>query len=75
MKIVCTDISSVSAGDIDTSVFEKYGNFSSPSVMFVLETWFKDAKRPLKDEKTRGCAISFGAGYFMGGMTYHWSKK
>lgn len=25
MKIVCTDISSVSAGDIDTSVFEKYG--------------------------------------------------
>ncbi len=25
MKIVCTDISSVSAGDIDTTVFEKYG--------------------------------------------------
>lgn len=25
MKIVCTDISSVSAGDIDTSVFKKYG--------------------------------------------------
>ena len=25
MKIVCTDISSVSAGDIDVSVFEKYG--------------------------------------------------
>lgn len=57
------------------SIFQKYGNFSSPSVMFVLETWFKDASRPLKDEKTRGCAISFGAGYFMGGMTYHWSKK
>ena len=34
------------------SIFEKYGNFSSPSVMFVLETWFKDADRPLKDEKT-----------------------
>ncbi len=25
MKLVCTDISSVSAGDIDVSVFEKYG--------------------------------------------------
>jgi len=25
MKIVCTDISSVSAGDVDVSVFEKYG--------------------------------------------------
>ena len=57
------------------SIFEKYGNFSSPSVMFVLETWFKDENRPLKDEKIRGCAISFGAGYFMGGVTYHWSKK
>ena len=43
--------------------------------MFVLETWFKDANRPLKDEKTKGCAISFGAGYFVAGMTYHWSKK
>ena len=57
------------------SILQKYGNFSSPSVMFVLETWFKDANRQLKDEKTRGCAISFGSGYFMGGMTYHWSKK
>ena len=57
------------------SIFEKYGNFSSPSVMFVLETWFKDENRSEKDEKIRGCAISFGAGYFMGGMTYHWSKK
>lgn len=26
MKIVCTDISSVSAGDVDVSVFEKYGD-------------------------------------------------
>ena len=25
MKIVCTDVSSVSAGDVDVSVFEKYG--------------------------------------------------
>ena len=57
------------------AIFEEYGNFSSPSVMFVLETWFKDANRPLKDEKTKGCAISFGAGYFVAGMTYHWSKK
>ena len=57
------------------TVFQRYGNFSAPSVVFVLEQWFKDKNRAEKDEKTRGCAISFGAGYFVAGMTYHWSKR
>lgn len=77
MRFAEPEVLGLSAEQIERSksVFEKYGNFSSPSVMFVLETWFRDADRAAKDEKIRGCAISFGAGYFMGGMTYHWSKN
>ena len=63
------------SGEPSRTIFQKYGNFSAPSVVFVLEQWLRDGKRAEKDEKTRGCAISFGAGYFVAGMTYHWSKR
>jgi len=54
-------------------LFLKYGNFSSPSSLFVLESFFKE-NRGLRKESLRGAVISFGAGYYMGGMIYRWVK-
>lgn len=77
MRFAEPEILGLSEEQIEPSrtIFQKYGNFSAPSVVFVLEQWLRDGKRAEKDEKTRGCAISFGAGYFVAGMTYHWSKR
>ncbi|HNW82238.1 MAG TPA: hypothetical protein PKG52_05025 [bacterium] len=55
-------------------LFLKYGNFSSPSALFVLESFFNENQRAEKNETVKGAMISFGAGYFMGGMVYHWEK-
>jgi len=56
-------------------LFAKYGNFSCPSALFVLESFFNERTGIIKDEAVKGLAVSFGAGYFMAGMTYHWIRS
>ncbi|WP_447123336.1 3-oxoacyl-[acyl-carrier-protein] synthase III C-terminal domain-containing protein [Glaciimonas sp. GG7] len=54
--------------DIEASknLFENFGNFSSPSVFFILEHFFH-AK---KNAQSTGVAVSFGAGYYYGSLLY-----
>jgi predicted naringenin-chalcone synthase len=50
-------------------LFNRYGNFSAPSCLFVLDSFFH---KPEPDTKTgdRGVVVGFGAGYYLGMLTY-----
>ncbi|MGI6394874.1 MAG: 3-oxoacyl-[acyl-carrier-protein] synthase III C-terminal domain-containing protein [bacterium] len=51
-------------------LFEKYGNFSAPSCLFVLNSFFKEDHS--QKAGTKGMMISFGAGCYFGAMLYEW---
>ena len=76
MRFTEPEILGVTGQQIERSkeLFQRYGNFSCPSAFFVLESFFNEEGREKKGETVRGAAVSFGAGYFMGGMTYHWTR-
>lgn len=52
-------------------LFQKYGNFSSPSCLFVLNSFFSENK--ISKSGTQGMVVGFGAGYYLGAMYYRWS--
>jgi|GEM_PF-718205 len=52
-------------------LFEDYGNFSSPSCLFILDSFFNEPKDG-KNSNTLGAVIGFGAGYYLGAMIYAW---
>lgn len=54
------------------TLFEDYGNFSSPSCFMVLESFFNEAY----DKKDKmGMVVGFGAGYYFGSLLYQWEKS
>ncbi len=53
-------------------MFRKYGNLSSPSAFVVLDDFFKKGKTKQTYGK-KGMLVSFGAGYYMGGILYKWA--
>jgi predicted naringenin-chalcone synthase len=52
-------------------LFEEYGNFSSPSCLFVLDSFFKEDSAG-KNSNTHGAVVSFGAGYYLASLIYNW---
>jgi len=52
-------------------LFEEYGNFSSPSCLFILDSFFNEPKNG-KNSDTYGVVIGFGAGYYLAAMLYSW---
>ena len=60
---------SVDALDRSQKLFNRYGNFSAPSCLFVLDSFFHE---PEPETKTgdRGAVVGFGAGYYLGMFTY-----
>jgi predicted naringenin-chalcone synthase len=52
-------------------LFEAYGNFSSPSCLFILDSYFKEDSKN-KNSDTKGIVIGFGAGYYLAAMLYEW---
>ncbi|MFH1051870.1 MAG: 3-oxoacyl-[acyl-carrier-protein] synthase III C-terminal domain-containing protein [bacterium] len=52
-------------------MFEEYGNFSSPSCLFILDSFFNEPKNG-KNSDTLGAVIGFGAGYYLAAMLYSW---
>lgn len=57
------------------SLFEQYGNFSSPSCLYVLNSFFQE-KRFLdrcESNNAYGLVVGFGAGYYLGSLLYQWA--
>ncbi len=52
-------------------LFEEYGNFSSPSCLFILNSFFNEPKND-KNSDTLGSVIGFGAGYYLAAFLYSW---
>jgi len=52
-------------------LFEEYGNFSSPSCLFILDSYFHEERKG-KSNETYGAVVSFGAGYFLASLIYNW---
>ncbi|HIE01494.1 MAG TPA: hypothetical protein EYP59_14595 [Thiotrichaceae bacterium] len=51
-------------------LFEKYGNFSSPSCFFVLDSFMRE---PSEDKMgTWGMMVGFGAGLYQATLLYRW---
>jgi predicted naringenin-chalcone synthase len=50
-------------------LFERYGNFSTPSSLMVLESFFNDTER---EKGTKGMVVAYGAGYYIGALLYEW---
>ncbi|MDJ0799709.1 MAG: 3-oxoacyl-[acyl-carrier-protein] synthase III C-terminal domain-containing protein [Calothrix sp. MO_167.B12] len=50
-------------------LFQKYGNFSSPSCLYVLNSFFQDKQT---HKNSYGIVTSFGAGYYFGSFLYQW---
>ncbi|MGK7950248.1 MAG: 3-oxoacyl-[acyl-carrier-protein] synthase III C-terminal domain-containing protein [Xenococcaceae cyanobacterium] len=51
-------------------LFKKYGNFSAPSCLYVLDSFFQEKQI---HNNSYGLVTSFGAGYYFGSFLYHWS--
>lgn len=58
----------LSEDQIDRSrmLFKRFGNFSTPSCFFVLDSYFRQPDR----QGTYGAVVSFGAGYYFGTALY-----
>lgn len=52
-------------------LFEEYGNFSSPSCLFILDSFFNE-NRNGKNTDIYGAVVGFGAGYYLAAMLYSW---
>ncbi|MEM9897512.1 MAG: 3-oxoacyl-[acyl-carrier-protein] synthase III C-terminal domain-containing protein, partial [Bacteroidota bacterium] len=50
-------------------LFNQYGNFSAPSCLFVLDSFFHNPEDGAK-VGDRGTVVGFGAGYYLGMMIY-----
>lgn len=50
-------------------MFMQYGNMSSPSSLFVLDSFFNE---PYKESNSYGIVAAFGAGYYYGTALYKW---
>lgn len=50
-------------------MFIKYGNMSSPSCLFVLDSFFNE---PYQENNNYGIVAAFGAGYYYGTALYKW---
>ena len=66
------DVLGLSVDDIARSkkMFEMYGNFSSPSCFFVLDSFFNEDSTGKTDKF--GLMLGFGAGYYIGALLYQW---
>lgn len=54
-------------------LFLRYGNFSAPSCLFVLQSFFEEGRAaPAARAGRRGVVLSFGAGYYLGALLYEW---
>lgn len=55
-------------------MFQQYGNFSAPSCLYVLDSFFQDKTSEDKDKNSHdyGVVTSFGAGYYFGSLVYQW---
>ncbi len=54
-------------------LFHRYGNFSAPSCLFVLDSFFNED--PAGKQGRKGMIVSFGAGYYMGAALYEWDMN
>lgn len=54
-------------------LFQRYGNFSAPSCLFVLDSFFNEESAGKNGKK--GMMVSFGAGYYLGAMLYEWDMN
>jgi predicted naringenin-chalcone synthase len=59
--------------DRATRLFQRHGNFSAPSCLFVLDSFF--AEDPSGKHGRKGMIVSFGAGYYMGAALYEWEAQ
>ncbi len=51
------------------TLFQKYGNFSSPSCLYVLDSFFQNQSTY---DNLYGIVTGFGAGYYFGSLLYQW---
>lgn len=51
-------------------LFNKYGNFSSPSCFFVLDSFIQEKSK--EKTGTWGMMVGFGAGLYQAGLLYQW---
>lgn len=51
-------------------LFHRYGNFSAPSCLFVLDSFFNEDASQKQGRK--GMIVSFGAGFYLGAALYEW---
>lgn len=72
-KFMDKDILGLSAEQLSRSMelFYEYGNLSSPSCLFVLESFFNEKTRGTKKGK-KGMVVGFGAGYYLAAFLYEW---
>jgi len=54
-------------------LFIKYGNFSAPSMLFILDSFFNNPRKERMAGKN-GMAVAFGAGYYIGSLLYRWEN-
>lgn len=59
----------VEALDRSQKLFNRYGNFSAPSCLFVLDSFFHEPD-PDTQVGDRGAIVGFGAGYYLGMLKY-----
>jgi len=53
--------------------FNLYGNFSAPSCLFILDSFFREDAAGKQGRK--GMIVSFGAGYYMSAALYEWDRN
>ena len=54
------------------ALFRQYGNFSSPSCLYVLDSFLKDDRKNGAAEQAYGLITGFGAGYYLASLLYQW---
>ena len=56
------------------ALFQQYGNFSSPSCLYVLDSFFQDKRFQNRWESSQayGLVTGFGAGYYLASLLYQW---
>jgi predicted naringenin-chalcone synthase len=56
------------------NLFRRYGNFSAPSCLYVLDSFFQASRCQDRWESSHayGVVTGFGAGYYFGSLLYQW---
>lgn len=53
-------------------LFRQYGNFSSPSCLYVLDSFLRDQQKDQAAGQAYGLITGFGAGYYLASLLYQW---